>query len=102
MAQHYAGSDKITKNQEIKTKILNVGMRHWPVVNSRAIGRDLGIAHTNVLYHFGDIETLRNAIADEAVRVKNSRVIAQLIIEKHKAIASMNEQDRKRHMAAAS
>lgn len=90
------------KNDEIKTKILNVGMRHWPVINARAIGRDIGIAHSNVLYHFTDIETLRNAVADAAVRAGNSRVIAQLIIERHKAVASMSDQDRKRHMTAAS
>lgn len=87
---------------DIKTKILNVGMRFWPVVNARAIGREIGIAHTNVLYHFGDVEGLRNAIANEAVRVKNSKVIAQLIIERHSAVANMDEHERKRHMTAAS
>lgn len=56
--------------------------------------------HTNILYYFGDVEKLRNAVAAEAVRIGNSRVIVQLMMEKHSAVAALSEDDQQKHWRA--
>lgn len=90
------------KNDQVKQNILDVGLKLWPDISARAIGRELEIAHTNVLYHFGDIDKLRDAVAVEAVRIGNSHVIAQLIITKHRAASGLTDADKAFHMQAAS
>lgn len=88
------------KSVKIKAKILQVGIDNWPDVNARAIGRKLLMHHTNILYYFGDVEKLRNAVAAEAVRIGNSRVIVQLMMEKHSAVAALSEDDQQKHWRA--
>lgn len=88
------------KRGETKRRILDAGLRVWPTLSVRMIGRALGMSHSNVLYYFSDSEILRNAIAAHAVECGDSRVIRYLLAEGHAAIAGMSEVDRLAHFTA--
>lgn len=81
-----------------RTRILGAGLQLWPAASARAIGAALGMSHSNVLYHFGNADALRNAIAAHAVQCGESRVIGYLIAEKHAAIDGMPDVERMAHM----
>ncbi len=87
------------KGDKLREKILKVGMKLWPNVNTCKIAREIGISHPNVSYYFG--RKLKDAVADYAVETGNSKVIAQLVLTEHKAIKNMSIADRRKHMKAA-
>lgn len=88
------------KGEVMKKKILDAGVKLWPNVTAREIARRIGADHPLVIYHFGS--GLMDAIASHAVDTGNSRVIAQLIATKHKAVRKMDALERQKHMDAAS
>lgn len=73
----------------------------WPDVTARAIARSFNpeIAHSAIAYYYSD--DLKDAVAAHAVEIGNSKVIAQLIITKHKAVKHLTDAERRKHMAAA-
>lgn len=87
------------KTEQIRRDILDMGVKIWPDVTAREIARRLGMSHPNVSYHFG--EELKDAVAAHAVETGNSRVIAQLIATKHKAIKRLTVLERQKHMDAS-
>lgn len=87
------------KGDKLRKKILETGVKLWPNVTTCEIARELDITHPNVSYYFGS--KLKDAVADYAVETGNSRVIAQLILTKHKAVKKMSEADRMKHMKQA-
>lgn len=89
----------MSHGKEIKKSILQAGLALWPKVTARGIGRQLGMTHSNVLYHFDNADNLANAVASYAVETGESRVIVQLITAKHTAIDGMKAADRAKHMA---
>ena len=88
------------KSLKVRKSILDIGVKLWPNVTAREIARQLDMTHPNISYHFGD--KLKDAIAAHAVDIGNSRVIAQLIATKHKAVRKLSAIERQRHMDAAS
>lgn len=86
------------RGDEQRARILCAGLRLWPAASARAIGAALGMSHSNVLYHFGNADGLRNAIAAHAVQRGESRVITYLIAEKHAAVSDMPSAVRLTHM----
>jgi hypothetical protein len=89
----------VKKGDDLRKRILEVGLKLWPNVNTCKIARKLNISHPNVSYYFG--RGLKDAVAQHAVATGNSKVIAQLILTKHKAVKQMSLADRRRHMEAA-
>jgi len=89
----------VKKGDELKQRILDVGVKMWPNVNTCKIAKKLGIHHPNVYYYFG--KGLKDSVAEYAVQSGNSKVIAQLILTNHKAVKDMAEKDRRKHMKAA-
>lgn len=87
------------KGDELRKKILETGLKLWPSVSTCKIAEKIGISHPNVSYYFG--AGLKDAVAEYAVETGASRVIAQLILTKHKAVKNLTASDRKKHMAAA-
>ncbi len=87
---------------KIKSKILDAGIRVWPEVTARRIGRELNMTHSAVLYHFGDIKALVEAVSVHAVKVGASAVIVELIAQKHSCVVGMSQAIRQRHMKAVS
>jgi AcrR family transcriptional regulator len=82
----------------VRLRILEMGLRLWLVdpafVTARRIGQELGLTHGAVLYHFGHSAGLSNAIAFHAVKQGEERIIAQLILQKHKAVAHFTDAQR--------
>lgn len=91
---------EISKSEKTKKKILEAGLKLYPDITARAIAREVEITHPLVSHYFG--ESIKDAVAEYAVKVGNSRVIAQLIAVKHKAIKKLSAAERKRHMNAVS
>lgn len=91
---------KVKKSDITKKKILDMGVKLWPDVTAREIARRLDMTHPSIAYHFGS--GLKDAVAEHAVRMGNSKVIAQLIATKHKAVKSMDCQDKQKHLSAVS
>lgn len=82
-----------------KQAILDAGLRMWPDVSARAIARELQTTHSACLYHFGSTAALRAAVAVEAVRVGDTRVVPMLIVGRHEAAASLGESERREWLA---
>lgn len=96
------------KKQGEKTKrdILEMGLRLWLVdpayVTARRIAAELNIVHGTVGYHFSRGErSLRDAVAFHAVEQGEARVIASLIIERHKAVSHLDDTARSRYLQDA-
>lgn len=87
------------KGDRLREKILKIGLKYWPNVNTCRIAKELGLPHPNVSYYFG--RKLKDAVAEYAVEIGNSKIIAQLILTEHKAIKNMSVSDRRKHMKAA-
>lgn len=82
---------------KIREKILNAGVEIWPDVTPSNIAKIAKLkSHSVVLYHFKSDE-LKNAVAEHAVNIGNSRVIVQLIAMKHKAVKKLNVRERNKH-----
>lgn len=60
-------------------------------VTSRSVGKVLGVAHSNVLYHFASVETLRREVAEYAVRIGDKRMIERLKADRHPAVKGLAE-----------
>lgn len=93
------------KGEKMRAAILSAGLRLYATdpasVTAHRIGREVGRTHAGVLYHYGSTEALREAVAREAVRVGDSRVILHLIACGSPLVAGMSETDRAAHLRAA-
>lgn len=89
-----------THGERVKALILATGvalMRDTlKTVSARQIARKLGLTHGAVLYHFGSAVRLQQAVAAEAVRLGDGRIIPLLITTKHAAVSGMSLADRNR------
>lgn len=84
-----------------RQRILTAGLKLWPNVSPSSIARALHLnSHTNVIYHFKTTEKLKNAVAEYAVKMGDSRVVTQLIAGNHKAVKNLSQADRLRHLNA--
>jgi AcrR family transcriptional regulator len=96
---------EMTAGERTKREILEMGVRLWRVdpsyVTARRIASELQMTHGAVQYHFPG-GALRNAIAYHAVEQGDAKVIAQLILSKHKAVAHFDDAQRLDCMRTAS
>lgn len=88
----------MTAGERTKLDILETGLRLWragEAITARRIAKELDLSHGAVAYHFarGDA-SLRDAVAAYCVQQGEARVIAALVIEKHKAVAHMDDAQR--------
>ncbi len=92
-----------THGERVKAAILAEGLALWrddpASVSARKIGGRLGMTHSAVLYHFGGVETMKAAIADEAVRTACPVIVPQLIASRHPAAGALSVADRRRFLA---
>lgn len=96
--------NEVKHGARMKRRILETGLRLWSVdhtsITARRIALEMDLTHGAVLYHFGGIDALRDAIARFAVEQNDSRVIVHLIASNHAAIAGLSDADRVKHMRA--
>ena len=76
---------KKSAGQKTKEKILKAGLKLWPNVNLYNVGKMANLTPSAVFYHFPD-GTLKDAVAEHAVDVGESRIIIQLLGDNHPAI----------------
>lgn len=92
-----------THGEKVKALILTCGVKLWrddpASVSARRIGKMMDMTHSAVLYHFGNADGLRAAIAAEAVRTGDTVIVPQLIASRHPAVADLSASDRRRYLA---
>lgn len=95
--------DNLSHGERVKALILTCGVKLWhsdpASVSARAIGKMMDMTHSAVLYHYGNADGLKAAIAAEAVRIGDPVIVPQLIASRHPAAASINDVDRQRYLA---
>lgn len=88
---------------QVKARIIAAGLSHWSecdgAVSVRALARIVGMNHASLLYHFKSRAALCDAIACEAVRTRDPRILPRLIVSGHPAAASLSADDRRRALA---
>ena len=91
------------RGDRTKSKILAAGLEMWlenpNSVSANGIGNRIGMKHASILYHFP--YGVKDAVAEHAVNVGNSRVIAQLIVSEHPAVKNLSASDRMKHLKAS-
>ncbi len=92
------GNYEMAHSDEVKKRILETGVQLWPYATARAIGRELDLSHSAILYHFGSSDLLQLDVARYAVHVGNAKVIVQLLASAHPAVAEMSPRERKKYL----
>lgn len=87
------------RGDQVKAAILQTGLLMWPNVTARGVGERLGLTHAGVIYHTGSSDGLRKAVAEYAVRIKDARVVPQLIVARHPAADQLSAADRAAFLA---
>lgn len=90
---------KQSHGERTKERILKAGLRTWPGVGLKAVAKAAGMTHPAILYHFPQ-GTLKNAVADYAVKTGHSRVVLQLIASGHEAAEKLSPAERIKHFNA--
>jgi AcrR family transcriptional regulator len=87
---------------DTKTEIINAGIRLWRAgiePSARRIASECGLgSHAAVLHHFITSKRLYDALAAEAVRIGESRIIVKLIASGHPSVSGMPDADRVDHV----
>jgi len=83
-------------NKSSKDRILDAGLKVWPDVSFSSIAREIGMTRQGVACHFS-LEDLRNAVAQRAVKTKNSKIISHLLLSDHSAVRKMPQAERLKH-----
>lgn len=91
--------DDVSKSDVTRREILDAGVKLWPKVTARSVARSMGNTHAMIHYYY-NAEELVDAVAAHAVDTGNSRVIAQLIATKHKAVRKLSPNERTKHLRA--
>ena len=92
------GSYEMKHSDEVKRRILETGVQLWPYATARAIGRELDLSHSAILYHFGNSELLALDVARYAVHTGNAKVILQLLANDHPAVRDMTPRERRKYL----
>lgn len=86
------------KGETTKQRILETGLElargGLHLVTSRNVGGRLDISHSNVLYHFGSAEKLRNEVAEFAVRRQDRKAVIRLLMDDHPACRGFTDAQR--------
>lgn len=80
-----------------KERILDAGVDLWPDITLKAVADAADLKHTAVLYYFPTVSALKTAVARHAVEKGNSRVIVQLLAQKHPSVKDMPPAQRIHH-----
>jgi AcrR family transcriptional regulator len=87
------------RGERARAAILDAGLALWPDVTARGVGKALKMTHAGVFHHYPTTAALKDAVAAEAVRIGDERVIRQLIVTGHPAADSLGQADRARYLA---
>jgi AcrR family transcriptional regulator len=84
---------------DAKWRILNAAViaarRGLPNVKLRVVARAAGVDHKAVAYHFGNVEKLRLAAAQEGIARGDAAVMARLILDDHDLVRGLSNAARR-------
>ena len=94
------------KGDASKTAIIRTALELWheggeKAVTARGIGKRVGLSHAGVIYHFGSVGDMLDAVKREAIESGDKKIIPQLILNNDPLIAGMSQSDRGAWLAAA-
>ena len=84
--------------------IIKAGLDLWrkggeSAVTARGIGKMMNLTHAGVIYHFGNSENIRHAVAEYAVSQQDLVVVPQLIVSNHPSVSTMDAATRSGYLA---
>jgi len=87
------------QGEQSKSAIISTALELWHEkgergVSARAIGKRIGLTHAGVIYHFGNIAGLMDAVKREAIGSGDGLVIRQLIAAADPLVAGWSQEDR--------
>lgn len=86
--------------------IIRTGLELWhrsgaTAVTARGIGKELGLSHAGVIYHFQGIADLLKQVKEAAIVQGDTRIIPQLITSGDPAVAHFTDEQRRAWLSAA-
>lgn len=94
---------KLTHSEKTRIKILSAGCEIWrkspEKVNPVEVAKHVGMTRPGILFHF-PADTLRDAVAEYAVKIADSFVIVQLIAINHPAVEKLGPRQKSVHIKA--
>lgn len=89
-----------------KVAIIRTGLELWrengeKAVTARGIGKRVGLSHAGVIYHFGGVGALLDAVKREAINQGDKQIIPQLIVSGDPLVAEWTQEQRQAWLAAA-
>lgn len=87
------------QGDQSKAAIIRAAIDLWhergqAAVSARAIGKRVGLTHAGVIYHFGNVAGLLDAVKREAIADADGRIIRQLIACDDPLVAEWSAADR--------
>lgn len=79
-----------------KDKILDQAVKLWPNVTYQSVASLVKMTHPAIIYHFPQ-GTLKEAVAEHAVKIGHSRTIVQLVGEGHPAVKDLAPSEKTKH-----
>ncbi len=99
MSAHRTGTD--TKGALLNAALI-MARDGLSAVTLRGLASRLEVDHRTVVYHFGTVAQLRQAVAAEGLARRDVMVVARMILDKHPAVSDLPGVERDRVMLAAS
>jgi AcrR family transcriptional regulator len=87
---------KKSAGEKTREKILDSGIKLWPHITYQSVASLTGLTHPAILYHFPK-GTLKDAIAEYAVKTGFSKIIVQLMANNHASIQNLSPSERLKH-----
>jgi len=93
-----------TQGDQSKVQIVRTALVLWHeggerAVSARAIGKRIGLTHAGVIYHFGNIAGLMDAVKREAITEGDGLVIRQLIVAQDPLVSDWTQEVRSAWLA---
>lgn len=89
-----------------KAAIIQAGLALWrengpSAVTARGIGKKVNLSHAGVIYHFGGVGPLLDAVKREAIASGDRQIIPQLIVASDPLVADWSPELRQAWLSAA-
>ncbi len=90
---------KYMHGERQRALIIRTGIELWheggeSAVTARGIGKRVGLSHAGVLFHFGGISALKDAVKREAIASGDTRVIPALIVAADPLVADWTQEQK--------
>lgn len=93
------------QGDQSKAAIIKTALELWheggeKAVSARAVGKRVGLTHAGVIYHFGNVGGMMDAVKREAVAARDGLIIRQMIVANDPLVAGWSQEDRQQWLMA--